>query len=149
MTSLPAATPFRPVGTDFICVEQIARYVIVIQRAFCITLTKNRKTVLVNLPSRLILKYQFMEKQKRVIDPKSYMHTFRLNEQQQVQFEKMMLTAGQRSELRLADGTLLWLNSGTRVTYPTHFNGRQRKIFVDGEVYAEVMHNKQIGRAHV
>ena len=44
-------------GTDFICVEQIARYVIVIQRAFCITLTKNRKTVLVNLPSRLILKY--------------------------------------------------------------------------------------------
>lgn len=44
------------------------------------------------------LKYQFMEKQKRVIDPKSYMHTFRLNEQQQVQFEKMMLTAGQRSQ---------------------------------------------------
>ena len=39
-----------------------------------------------------------MEKQKRVIDPKSYMHTFRLNEQQQVQFEKMMLTAGQRSQ---------------------------------------------------
>ena len=39
-----------------------------------------------------------MEKQKRVIDPKSYMHTFRLNEQQQVQFEKMMLKAGQRSQ---------------------------------------------------
>ena len=37
-----------------------------------------------------------MEKQKRVIDPKSYMHTFRLNEQQQV--EKMMLKAGQRSQ---------------------------------------------------
>ena len=30
-----------------------------------------------------------MEKQKRVIDPKSYMHTFRLNEQQQVQFENL------------------------------------------------------------
>ena len=39
-----------------------------------------------------------MEKQKRVADPKSYMHTFRLNEQQQVQFEKMMLKAGQRSQ---------------------------------------------------
>ena len=26
------------------------------------------------------------------------MHTFRLNEQQQVQFEKMMLKAGQRSQ---------------------------------------------------
>ena len=39
-----------------------------------------------------------MEKQKRVIDPKSYMHTFRLNEQQQVQFVKMMVPAGQRSQ---------------------------------------------------
>ena len=56
------------------------------------------------------------------------------------EWEEVLVPAGQRSELRLADGTLLWLNSGTRVTYPTHFNGRQRKIFVDGEVYAEVMH---------
>ena len=39
-----------------------------------------------------------MENKKRVADPKSYMHTFRLNEQQQVQFEKMMLKAGQRSQ---------------------------------------------------
>ena len=53
------------------------------------------------------------------------------------EWEEVLVPAGQRSELRLADGTLLWLNSGTRVTYPTHFNGRQRKIFVDGEVYAK------------
>lgn len=39
-----------------------------------------------------------MKKQTRVADPKSYMHAFRLNEQQQVQFEKMMLKAGQRSQ---------------------------------------------------
>ncbi|WP_295940738.1 FecR family protein [uncultured Alistipes sp.] len=59
------------------------------------------------------------------------------------EWEEMIVPAGQRSELRLADGTLLWLNSGTRVTYPSHFNGRQRKIFVDGEVYAEVMHDQR------
>ena len=59
------------------------------------------------------------------------------------EWEEVLVPAGQRSELRLADGTLLWLNSGTRVTYPTHFNGRKRKIFVDGEVYAEVMHDKR------
>ena len=45
-----------------------------------------------------------MEKQKRVIDPKSYMHTFRLNEQQQVQFEKMMLTAGQANRSQISGG---------------------------------------------
>lgn len=59
------------------------------------------------------------------------------------EWQEMIVPAGRRSELQLADGTLLWLNSGTRVTYPNHFNGRQRKIFVDGEVYAEVSHDKQ------
>ena len=39
-----------------------------------------------------------MEKQKRVADPKNYIYTFRLNEQQQAEFEKMMLKAGQRNK---------------------------------------------------
>ncbi|MBE5048854.1 hypothetical protein INF39_14770 [Alistipes onderdonkii] len=47
-----------------------------------------------------------MEKQKRATDPKSYMHTFRLNEQQQVQFEKMMLKAGQRSQSKFILGRI-------------------------------------------
>ena len=62
------------------------------------------------------------------------------------EWEEVLVPAGQRSELRLADGTLLWLNSGTRVTYPTHFNGRQRKIFVDVEV--EVLGTKFNMRAY-
>ena len=40
--SVPVATPFRPVGTDFICVEQIARCVIVPRNGVCATLTKDR-----------------------------------------------------------------------------------------------------------
>ncbi len=54
------------------------------------------------------------------------------------EWEERMIPMGERGELLLSDGTLLRLNSGTRVTYPVEFNGKQRKIFVDGEIYAEV-----------
>ncbi len=54
------------------------------------------------------------------------------------EWEEQTVPLGQRSELLLSDGTLLRLNSGTRVTYPVNFGGKHRKIFVNGEVYAEV-----------
>ena len=56
---------------------------------------------------------------------------------------EMLVPLGQRSKLELSDGTLLWLNSGTRVTYPANFSGRQRKIFIDGEVFAEIAHDQR------
>ncbi len=56
---------------------------------------------------------------------------------------EMLVPPGQRSSLELSDGTTLWLNSGTRVTYPASFKGRERKIFVDGEVFADVAHDKR------
>lgn len=40
--------------------------------------------------------------------------------------------------LVLADGSKLWLNSGSSVTYPTAFTGKDRKVSMSGEVYFEV-----------
>lgn len=57
------------------------------------------------------------------------------------EWQEMIVPAGERGELVLSDGTHLWLNSGSRVTYPGKFEGKQRKIFIDGEVYAQVEHN--------
>ena len=45
---------------------------------------------------------------------------------------------GETNWISLADGTRLWLNSGTKVIYPSSFNGDTRNIFIDGEIYAEV-----------
>lgn len=59
------------------------------------------------------------------------------------EWKEVFVPMGERSRLELADGTQLWLNSGTRVTYPVRFCGRQRKIFVDGEVFAEVTPDKR------
>ena len=48
---------------------------------------------------------------------------------------------GSQQTLTLSDGTVLYANSGTRVIYPSDFNGDKREIFINGEVFADVAKN--------
>ena len=58
---------------------------------------------------------------------------------QDIEWNEIKVPAGQTRELVLADGTVLHLNAGSRVTYPASFKGcRERGIFAEGEIYAEV-----------
>ncbi|MEO8173258.1 MAG: FecR domain-containing protein [Sediminibacterium sp.] len=41
----------------------------------------------------------------------------------------------------LADGTQVWLNAGSSITFPTAFNGNKREVNITGEVYFEVAKN--------
>lgn len=41
----------------------------------------------------------------------------------------------------LADGSKVWLNAGSSMTYPVSFIGRERKVSVTGEAYFEISHN--------
>ena len=51
---------------------------------------------------------------------------------------KLVVPFGRRSNLILADGTKVFINSGTKVDFPTKFIGDKREITVNGEVYIEV-----------
>lgn len=48
---------------------------------------------------------------------------------------------GTLSKITLADGTLVWLHDGTTLRYPQQFGRDQRRVFVDGEAYFEVVSN--------
>lgn len=48
---------------------------------------------------------------------------------------------GQQTKVRLADGTLVFLNSASSLKYPTTFAGA-RTVELTGEAYFEVAHNK-------
>jgi len=48
--------------------------------------------------------------------------------------------AGQYS-LVLPDGTRVWLNSASTLSYPTYFDGRSREVTLTGEAYFEVVKN--------
>jgi len=42
--------------------------------------------------------------------------------------------------LTLPDGTRVWMNAGTSLTYPTSFAANERKVTLTGEAYFEVKH---------
>jgi ferric-dicitrate binding protein FerR (iron transport regulator) len=67
----------------------------------------------------------------------------RLSVPEQADWLELKVPNGQTDELVLADGTRLHLNAGTRVTYPSVFLGSERKVFIEGEVFAEVAKNPE------
>ena len=44
-------------------------------------------------------------------------------------------------DMTLADGSQVWLNAGSSVTYPVAFVGNERRVAITGEAYFEVAHN--------
>jgi transmembrane sensor len=58
-------------------------------------------------------------------------------------FNQLRVPFGKRAFLKLSDGTSLWVNTGTTVTYPTTFAKNKREIYVEGEVFAEVFHDSK------
>jgi hypothetical protein len=49
---------------------------------------------------------------------------------------------GGQYQLRLPDGTDVWLNSASSITFPTAFTAKARKVVLTGEGYFEVAENK-------
>lgn len=51
----------------------------------------------------------------------------------------LTIPAGSRPmQLSLTDGTKVWLNASSSITYPVSFGGNERKVSVTGEAYFEV-----------
>lgn len=55
--------------------------------------------------------------------------------------QSIHVPAGQRAEIVLADGTKVWLNSLSTLTFPGNFNGDFRNVKLNGEGYFAVAKN--------
>jgi transmembrane sensor len=61
----------------------------------------------------------------------------------QVLMNTMSTPRGGQYQLTLPDGTKVWLNAASSITYPAVFVGRERNVKVTGEAYFEVAKNKE------
>ena len=56
----------------------------------------------------------------------------------EIRFNELEVPRGGEYKVRLADGTLVYLNSATRMKYPVKFDEKERKVYLSGEAYFEV-----------
>ena len=56
--------------------------------------------------------------------------------------QTLFVPAGQRAELTLEDGTKVWLNAKTTLTFPNQFSDNSREVKLDGEGYFDVSSDK-------
>lgn len=81
-----------------------------------------------------------------VIDGEENEHVVKGNELalapvQKVENHTVVVPSGKDMKLTLADGTQVWLNANSRLTYPTAFQGKERKVSLQGEAYFKVTHD--------
>lgn len=56
-------------------------------------------------------------------------------------YNSMKTPRGRQYQLRLPDGTRVWLNAASSIRYPTVFTGSNRTVELSGEAYFEVTNN--------
>jgi transmembrane sensor len=60
---------------------------------------------------------------------------------QKMAYNTLTTKRGEQFPLVLSDGTKVFLNSASSITYPVAFNGTDRKVTVKGEAFFEVVHD--------
>ncbi|WP_417359747.1 FecR family protein [Galbibacter sp.] len=100
----------------------------------------HKKLVIQNNNSRIA--YQNSGREVNIADTLGNAKEIALQEQNE--FNTIIVPYGRRSKIVLSDGTKVWLNSGTKFTYPVVFNGKDREVLLmEGEAIFDVVHDSK------
>lgn len=58
--------------------------------------------------------------------------------EKRVNYNTVTTPRGRKFEIVLSDGSKVWLNAASSITYPTAFTDKERKVSITGEVYFEI-----------
>lgn len=63
-------------------------------------------------------------------------------DKREVTYNEVIVPQGADYQLTLADGTHVMLNSDSRIRFPDEFQGGERRVYIQGEVYFKVVHDE-------
>lgn len=63
-----------------------------------------------------------------------------LNGRKLIAFNEVIVPIGEKSQIVLADGTHVWINSGSTFKYPVNFEKNTREVYLSGEAFFDVKH---------
>jgi transmembrane sensor len=63
----------------------------------------------------------------------------KLNSEKGNQLNEISIRPGSRTKIQLPDGSQVWINSGSKLTYEGTFSGINREVHLDGEAYFDVV----------
>lgn len=63
-------------------------------------------------------------------------------EEKKIEFSTLSIPKGGEYSMVLPDGSKVWLNSDTKIRFPNIFPNKSRIVYLEGEAYFEVKHNK-------
>ncbi len=73
----------------------------------------------------------------------SYVSDNKMENRREPSVNTVAVPRGGQYTITLSDGTRVWLNSASSLTYAEVFNGKERKVILSGEAYFEVSKNEQ------
>ena len=82
--------------------------------------------------------------QKITIDNDKVIDLNKASQVDELIMNEVVVPFGKKTQLTLEDGTKVWLNAGSRMAFPTKFQGKKREVFLEGEGYFEVAHNPKL-----
>lgn len=62
-----------------------------------------------------------------------------ISKKESSQYNQLLMPYGKRTMITFSDGTRAWVNAGTKLVYPVEFKDNKREIYVNGEIFIDVV----------
>ncbi len=67
---------------------------------------------------------------------------FYLKPQEEIAYNEITTKTGEKVQIKLSDGTKIWLNASSKLRYPSKLDGENVHVYLQGEAFFDVTHNK-------
>ncbi len=101
----------------------------------------NGATIILDNAKNGALTQQGNSKVVKLDDGKLAYNSNGTNSPASVEYNTVSTPRGGQYQLTLSDGSKVWLNAESAITFPTAFTGNDRKVTIKGEAYFEVAHD--------